>query len=93
MNIDYEAQERRNIERADNPVPGDRWRERLFCFTCDVLAVGRHYVTVRQHEGTVTKTRREFAKWLRYDSIPDKTWSDCLPLALVNDDPRVEGRK
>jgi len=78
--IDWEAQTQRNLEHADNPVPGDRWNERGNP-TCKVIAVGPDYVTIDRIDGRQTMTRSEFSRWLRYETIPHKTWSDCLPEA------------
>lgn len=79
MNIDWAAQDRQNIEHVDNPVPGDVWRERLFCFVCKVVAVGPQHVAIQKWNGPEIMTRRAFAKWLRYSTIPKNTWADCLP--------------
>lgn len=86
MSIDWEIQRRRNIYSADNPSPGDRWSE-FFGVTCDVLAVGPDYVTIRKQEGVETVTRKQFAKWIRYNTIPDNTWADLLPMSLSAQSP------
>jgi hypothetical protein len=69
---------------------GDYWHE-MFTAIARILKVDADYVTL-QHlplyigkEITDTNpkpdlmSRSEFAKWIRYVSIPDKTWADVVP--------------
>jgi hypothetical protein len=79
-----------SILHADNPCIGDYWHE-MFNPVARVLMVDDQHVLIQDLAGCAGKTieitdpkpkvmtRRRFAKWLRYDSIPDKTWADVSP--------------
>lgn len=93
MKLDWPEIDARNIKHADDPQPGDYWHE-MFCGICVVLEAGLFSVTVCKTKKDVdadswtwdlTKThtmkRRDFSAWLRYDTIPDKTWAIVEPEA------------
>jgi hypothetical protein len=79
-----------NIYHAESPKPGDYWHE---CYTpiARVLMVDDERVLVQKLSGKggcevldddpkpTIMTRRRFAKWLRYSTMPDKTWADVIP--------------
>lgn len=90
MSIDWEARHRQNIQYADNPTVGDYWDE-MHSPIARVLMVNDKLVLVQKLAGLgghtiddanptpVMMTRKEFGRWLRYDSIPDKTWACVTP--------------
>jgi hypothetical protein len=91
--IDYkhsQACQARNIKHADNPCVGDYWHE-MFTAIARILKVDDDNVTLQHLPLYVGKeitdtdpipklmSRAEFAKWIRYSSMPDKTWADVVP--------------
>ena len=87
--MDFATMERESREHLLNPKAGDYWHE-MFTPICVVLEVGADVLTLCRSIEAVkdgwtwnltkreTKTRREFAKWLSYESIPDKTWCHVI---------------
>ena len=78
----------RDIEHANNPVPGDYWQEMLVG-TCVILYVTNDLVTYCSTRKSVdidhwtwdltkteTKTRKGFKKWLECETMPNKFWSN-----------------
>jgi len=82
--IDWAAIHALNIEHADNPVTGDYWHE-MFCPIARIHKVTATHVLVEKltkpvvEQSRFNMTRSEFARWIRYDSIPNKTWADVSP--------------
>lgn len=84
-----------NLQHADNPEVGDYWSE-MFLPVARVLQVEQTWVLVQKLTGQEGKaadaanptpevmTREAFAKWIRYETIPDKTWADVRPRLLAN---------
>lgn len=83
--------EDRNLRHADSPQPGDYWHE-MFSPTCLVIAVSNFSVSLLKSVVEVDKDhwtfdvskvttmgRREFRKWLCYETIPNKTVGDVIP--------------
>jgi hypothetical protein len=84
VKIDREAIQALNLKHADNPQEGDFWHEFL-CPIAKVHKVSKTHVWVERLTKPVgdsahsQMTREEFARWIRYDSIPDHTWADVQP--------------
>lgn len=65
-----------NMKCLASPVPGDYWHE-MFLPVAKVLEVDSQYVLLDKFRGRpVRMTRASFSKWLRYSTIPEKTWAD-----------------
>lgn len=74
-----------SIESARNPKRGDKWVERGHVDICTVRSVCDKHVTVKWHTATrrdATMSRKDFAKFISYETIPNKTWCDCTPRKL-----------
>ena len=66
-------------------------KHEMYCPVARVLMVSDDYVCVQKLSGyggrivsitdpePTVMTRRRFSKWLRYDSMPGKTWADVMP--------------
>lgn len=80
-----------NLHHTDNPEVGDYWEEMIVPIA-RVVAVTPRGILVQKLGGLYGgkeisdteprpefMTRAEFAAWLRYSSIPNKTWADVHP--------------
>ncbi len=82
-----------NRKHSEFPEVGDFWDE-MFLPIAIVRMVDEHHVAVQRNfrggkDGRITVTstdpapdlmlRADFCAWLRYDTIPDKTWADVSP--------------
>lgn len=80
-----------NRAHRDNPEPGDYWNE-MFSPVALVLKVDGQLVTMLKHtkptdpghwtwdtDKVTVMTKRQFGKWISYDTIPDKTWCYVFP--------------
>ena len=70
-----------NIEHLADPKPGDYWHE-MFMPIALVLARVCQWVVVwklASDDRPIVMTIDEFGMWLRYKTIPDKTWAHCIP--------------
>lgn len=86
--FDNAKQDALNRKHAEHPEPGDFWDE-MFVPIARVLMVSDSLVCFQRLNGCreMTETspkphvmsRRAFNKWLRYDTIRDKTWADVSP--------------
>lgn len=64
------------IENADKPKTGDRWYDHG-CHVCTVIKVDRQSVTCRwaSRDRPRIMSRKRFARFMRYETMPDKTWA------------------
>lgn len=92
-----------NLLHLHNPQPGDYWHEMLSP-VARVIMVDDYRVLVQRLAGRagteitdndpkpVVMTHKELAKWLTYDSIPNKTWADVVPRRVVSIQKPTEGQ-
>lgn len=89
------ARDRLNIKHSENPEVGDFWHE-IFSPIARVLQVEEKWIVIQKLSGQggemtnkndpmpIIMSRRDFKKWIRYESIPDKTWADVIPRHLAD---------
>lgn len=95
MMRDYLAQQKLNIEHTIRPQPGDYWQDMCSpCFLVvwsdgeymEYLDTDVHRKRIGDYNWTWDTTKpplrcriEEFAKQLRYETIPDSCWADVMP--------------
>jgi len=69
-----------NIEHADFPEVGDVWHDHGM-HVCTVQKVDGDQVTCRwaNRDRPRVMARTQFAKFMRYDTMPTKTWAHVTP--------------
>ena len=94
--IDWEAQNKLNCDHADNPRIGDFWQDHFMPIavilgrptpeTVLLCEETKRHPNRKHLTWDLTKVKVEkvadFAKRMRYDSIPDKCWADVDPEAM-----------
>lgn len=96
---DTEYRNMLNVLHRDHPEEGDYWNE-MFMPVCTILKVMEDGVLLCRKTKTLDKKYRTwdlekseymskaaFAKWVTYQTIPNKTWCDVTPKRKY---PRVE---